>query len=88
MANYQITGIRPDGTDADRRIDAVRIGESIFALDTVINWIRSNTHRFYVSVSGQGVWVIVKQHPTSRRFYLTTEGDGFPPNNLLNLPHC
>jgi len=88
MATYRITHIRPDGRDADRRIDAVRIGDSVFRIDDVINWIRTGAHRFYVEVHNRSVWVVADQHRTSGRWYLTTEGDGFPPNNLLALPHC
>ncbi len=88
MADYRITHVRPDGKDHDRRIDAVKIGNGLFPIDQVIAWIRSGEHRFLVSVQGRSVWVIARQHPTSFRWYLTTEGDGFPPNNLLSLPAC
>lgn len=86
MADYQVTCIIPDGADADRRID--RLGGFGWqdTIDNVIGFILAGTHRFYTSVAGRSVWVVVKQHPTSGRNYLTTEGDGFPPNNLL-APH-
>ena len=87
MSDYQITAIRPDGRDRDRRIDAVRVGTTLHPIDQVIEWIRTGVHRFWVSAKGRSVWVIVGRHPQSGRYYLTTEGDGFPPNNLLNLPH-
>ena len=88
MSDYQITHTRKDGLDADRRIDAVQIGNSIFTIDQIITWIIDRTHRFWVSVNGKSVWVEVRQHSSSGRRFLTTEGDGFPPNNLLNLPNC
>lgn len=88
MADYRITHIRPDGTDLDRRIDAVKIGPTVHAIDSIINWIQRQEHRFWVSVGGKSVWVLVRTHPRSGRHYLTTEGDSFPPNNLLSLPHC
>jgi hypothetical protein len=32
--------------------------------------------------------VIIGRHTHSGRRYITTEGDGFPPNNLLRLTRC
>ncbi|MBD3759358.1 MAG: DUF3892 domain-containing protein [Rhizorhabdus sp.] len=88
LADYQVTCVVPDGADADRRID--RLGGPGWndSIDNVIRFIKAGAHRFYTSVAGQTVWVVVKQHPTSGRDYLTTQADGFPPNNLLKLPHC
>lgn len=88
MADYQITCIRRDGSDADRRIDAVGFGGNLYLIDQVIQWIQSNTHRFWTVANGQSVWVVVRQHPTSGRLYLATANDGYPPNNLLSLPEC
>lgn len=88
MADYYITHTRKDGADADRRIDAVQINGSVFDIDTVINWINGRAHRFFVTVWGRTVQVITRVHPTSGRWYLTTEADGYPPNNLLALPDC
>lgn len=88
MSTFQITNTRPDGTDADRRIDGFRIAGEYFTIEQVIDWVRTGAHRFYVSVFGRSVWVILKYHHTTGRPYLTTEGDSFPPNNLLSLPSC
>ena len=88
MAQYQITHTRKDGTDADHRIDAVKIETSVFGIDQIIEWILNRSHQFWVSVQGRSVWVEVRRHATSGRYFLTTEGDGFPPNNLLRLPDC
>lgn len=91
MASYEVTCIIPDGGDADRRIDRLGgngpSGRWQDSIDNVINAI-ANGHDFWVQVAGRRVKVIRKQHPTSYRWYLTTEGDGFPPNNLLKLPRC
>lgn len=88
MADYQITCIRRDSSDQDRRIDAVGFGGQVYSIDQVIAWIQSGQHRFWTVAQGQSVWVVVRQHPTSGRLYLATENDGFPPNNLLSLPEC
>ena len=88
MSDYQVTCIRRDGADTDRRID--RLGGPSWndTIDNVIAFIQSGAHRFWTSVNGVSVWVVVRQHPTSRRYYLATESDGYPPNNLLSLPEC
>jgi hypothetical protein len=88
MADYQVTCIRRDGGDADRRID--RLGGPGWndTIDAVIGYIRSGMHRFWTTANGRAVWVIVKQHPTSYRYFLATEADGYLENNLLKLPEC
>ncbi len=89
MADYEVTCTTKDGPDHDRRID--KLGGPQFQpapIDNVIGWIESGSHRFYTSVGGRSVWIVVKVHPSSRRKYLTTQGDDYPPNNLLRLPDC
>ena len=94
MPDYQVTCIRRDGADADRRIDRLGglqpDGTSRWndTIDNVISHIRSGAHRFWTTAGGKPVWVVVRQHPTSYRYYLATENDGYPPNNLLSLPEC
>lgn len=82
----QITHVRPDGGDLDRRIDALWAGGTEWKIDTAIYSIENGSVSFFVNVGGRVVDVIVRTHPTSFRKYLTTQGDGFPPNNLLMLP--
>ncbi len=48
--------------------------------------IESGKWKFYVSVGGQSVWVIVASRNGNK--YLKTENDGEHPNNLLSLPEC
>ena len=88
MADYRITHSRKDSADADRRLDGFLIDGRYFTIDEVISWILNREHRFWVSVQGRSVWVEVRQHSQSGRNFLTTEGDGFPPSNLLSLPDC
>ena len=92
MANFQVTCVRRDGADPDRRIDGIggHDGQKqwYLAIDEAIRWIETRKAGFWVRANGESVWVIVKVHPTSNRKYLTTEADGFPPNNLLSLPEC
>jgi len=91
MATYRVTCHTPDNSDPDYRIQGLGGtgpgGGWWNTIDRIIAMIR-NDDVFYVMVREQVVLVVVKQHPRSGRYYLTTQGDGFPANNLLNLPHC
>jgi Protein of unknown function (DUF3892) len=48
--------------------------------------IKEGKWKFYTSVNGRSVWVIIAIH--NGREYLKTEADGYEPNNLLSLPEC
>ena len=52
-----------------------------------IDGIESGKWKFYVSVAGDSVWVIVAVSQYGNK-YLKTENDGDQPNNLLSLPEC
>lgn len=49
--------------------------------------IEDGRWRFYVSVAGATVWVIVAMSASGNK-YLKTQNDGDQPNNLLSLPEC
>lgn len=49
--------------------------------------IKSGEWKFYTSVNGKSVWVIVARTGQGHE-YLKTENDGEQPNNLLSLPEC
>lgn len=88
MASYQVTCHTPDNLDLDRRIQGLGGYGWWFGIDEIIGMIESYQHNFWVSVNGRRVDVIVRQHGIFGKKYLTTTADGFPPNNLLNLPPC
>lgn len=52
-----------------------------------IDGTENDRWRFYVSVQGKSVWVIVSKSASGNK-YLKTEADGEHPNNLLSLPEC
>jgi hypothetical protein len=54
--------------------------------NAAIEGIKSGQWRFFVTVQGKSVWVIIATH--MGREYLKTEADGLIPNNLLSLPEC
>lgn len=49
--------------------------------------IESGKWRFYVSVGGVSVWVVIAVSAAGNK-YLKTQNDGAQPNNLLSLPEC
>ena len=57
------------------------------ALDQAIQDIEAGKYRFFVSVNGDSVWVIVATSASGHK-YLKTQNDGDQPNNLLSLPEC
>lgn len=64
--------------------DGTRWGLS---LQEAIEGIENGKWKFYVSVNGKSVWVIVSKSASGHK-YLKTENDGDQPNNLLSLPEC
>ena len=58
----------------------------ILTEDDAIAGIESGKWKFFVSVQGKSVWVVIATH--QGRKYLKTEADGLAPNNLLSLPEC
>jgi hypothetical protein len=49
--------------------------------------IENGKWRFFVSVAGNSVWVVVATSRYGNK-YLKTEADGEQPDNLLSLPEC
>ena len=88
MKTFRVTKCRRDGSDPDRRIDALEINGSVYGIDQVIIWIESEQYRFYTLVWGRTAYIYVHQRGLYGRKYLSTSRDGFGPNNLLNLPDC
>ncbi len=93
MTDYRITCSTKDGPDPDYRIDGLGgpdpkgSGRWYGTIDQVLQSMDAG-HTFWVMVDGKRVAAIPMKHPRSGRRYVTTEADGFPPNNLLNLPDC
>lgn len=90
---HQVHCHKPDNADPDRRLQGIGGANPdgspwYLGIDDAIRHITEGTYAFYVEARGRRVAVLVERHPQSGRLYLTTEGDGFPPNNLLSLPHC
>lgn len=56
-------------------------------LDAAIAGVEAGKWKFYVSVNGQSVWVVVSVSASGHK-YLKTQNDGEQPNNLLSLPEC
>ena len=91
--NIQIKCInKTDRTSAHERIKSIGIVNANgtrwkLSLEQAIKDIEAGKYRFYVSVNGDSVWVIIAVSASGNK-YLKTENDGDQPNNLLSLPEC
>lgn len=87
MADYEIIAVR-EGTGNGRthHIAAVKVGESLFLADQIVDWINAGTHRFWVWFQNEQIDVIAREQGSSRRYYLTIKSGAFPPIALLSLP--
>ena len=85
MTEYQITCVVQDSNGI---ITSVGINGQTYTVITVVNWILNRTHTFFTMKNGYRAQVYAKQHPTTKRWFLTTEPDGTRENNLDFLPHC
>ena len=84
MSAHEITATRKDGPDPDYRLDAFKWGNHWFGIDTMISLIDQG-YNFFVRVGGYTANVFKRWN--GKRWYLTTEADGYPYNNLLHLPN-
>ena len=84
MANLLITCIQ----ESEGRITHVEVQDNgIQSISKVIAWIdRGNA--FYVLENNKRAEVYKKQHPETKRWFLTTNPDDINENNLDFLPTC
>ena len=85
MKEFEITCIVHDDKDV---IVNVGVGEKVFSVQEVVGWIQEGRYGFYTNKDGKRVEVYVKEHPESRRLFLTTDPDDTKINNLDFLPYC
>ena len=85
--NVQITCIRKTNrTEPHDRIQGVGGTNWYITEAEAIAYIENGTYKFYVSVGGKSVWVVIAKRLEHK--YLKTEADGVQPDNLLSLPEC
>lgn len=93
MTDYRIDCTTKDGPDPDYCIDGFggidpTTGRRWFdTLDQLLASLDAG-HTFWVMVDGRRAEVVPRLHPRSGRRFAMTIADGFPPNNLMNLPNC
>ena len=84
MADLQITCIQ----ESEGRITHVEVQDNgIQSISKVIAWI-DRGHTFYTLEDNKRAVVHKKQHPESKRWFLTTNPDDMNENNLDFLPTC
>jgi hypothetical protein len=84
---YNVTCHVLDNSGLDRRMQGIGGYSWQKTIDEVIRCI-ANHDIFYVNVAGRRVPIVVRQHHVSNHYYIATEADTYPNNNLLNLPRC
>lgn len=61
--------------------------KDIQPISTIIRWM-DEKHTFFTKEYGIRADVVKKQHPTSERWFLTTDPDSIEENNLDFLDEC
>jgi Protein of unknown function (DUF3892) len=83
--------IRGDGSEVGARITHIGgdrdPGRWRITQEEAIEHIENQEFRFWVSVEGKSVWVVVGASLSGTK-YLKTEADGSAPRHLLSLPDC
>lgn len=90
MSRYQVTSIRRDRAQPDCLIEAVGFAGQVYGMDDAMRWLNASPDNqlWVVDDSGESVWVSARQHLRTGRYFLTTERDGQPLNELESLPEC
>lgn len=90
MSRYQVTSIRRDRAYPGCLIEAVGFAGHIYEVDEAMRWLSASPDNqlWVVDDEGDAVWVSARQHLRTGRYFLTTERDGQPLNELESLPEC
>lgn len=90
MSRYQVTCIVRDRAHPGCLIEAVGFAGQIYKVDEAMRWLGASPDNqlWVVDDEGESVWVSARQHLRTGRYFLTTERDGQPLNDLENLPEC
>jgi len=84
MQEFQITCVRQNSLG---NITHVGIGGTSYAVQTAVDWLRTNKYELFTYKNGYKAYVFPK--PSSLgNWFLTTEPDSTLENNLDFLPNC
>jgi hypothetical protein len=87
MGQYLITCVRKDRYDNIVSV-GLSTGQSL-DVPTIVYRINSNLDDYFTTDQyGHQARVYAKQHHITRNWFITTNPDGIPPNNLDNLRLC
>lgn len=90
MSRYQVTCIRRDSANPRCLIEAVGFAGQVYDIEGAMRWLNASPDNalWVVDDRGEAVWVSARQHLKTGRYFLTTERDGQPLNELESLPEC
>lgn len=90
MSKYRVTAIRRDRTEPHCLIESVEFAGRVHSVSEAMSWLDASpaNQLWVVDDRGRAVWVSARQHSKSGRYFLTTERDGNPLNQLASLPEC
>ena len=90
MSKYRVTGIRRDHAEPHCLIEAVEFAGRVHSVGDAMRWLEASPDNqlWVVDDRGEPVWVSARQHSRTGRYFLTTERDGNPLNQLASLPEC
>lgn len=85
MGKYRIKCITHDKNEVITHVD---IDNERYKVEKIVQLILDKAHSFYTEENDKRAEVYAKQHPTSKRWFLTTDPDSDEENNLDFLPKC
>ena len=90
MSKYRVTAIRRDSAEPHCLIEAVEFAGRVHSVSEAMTWLSASPENqlWVVDDRGEAVWVSARQHSKSGRYFLTTERDGNPLNQLASLREC
>ncbi len=87
VTDFRISCVKKDSNGVIYQVGIVDSG--IYPIMTVVNHIHQNPQDLVYTIKyGNTAKVYVRQHHTSKRFFLTTDPDDIRENNLDFLPTC
>ncbi|MGH6787303.1 MAG: hypothetical protein ACREBO_10765 [Novosphingobium sp.] len=92
MADLLISAIRPDPTDRDRYVEAVRVDEHLLDIAMILNWLEKPGNKAFAKrYDGPPIEVRIKRDPKSSfgpTRWLVTHPDGKFLPEVFSITRC